>query len=246
MNYYKRHIGDYAAATRHLSMVEHGAYALLLDIYYASESPIPSDLKAAARKVGARTKDEIAAVETVLNEFFALKDDGWHQSRCDEEITKKVERSEFNKTVGVLGGRPKKVKTETQAVSKNNPNGFETETQAVSKNNPSHKPIANSQERASEVIGESTGVTPAGLVCARLKSECRIQAVNPQHPKLLALLDAGLTPDEIVSAGHDANGKGFAWVLATAEGRRRDAASVDRLPEASRWPNGKSPFLGAI
>ena len=40
-----------------------------------------------------------------------------------------------------------------------------------------------------------------------------------------------MTADELVSAGMDANGKGFAWVLATAEGRRRDAAKVTPLPE---------------
>jgi len=81
-----------------------------------------------------------------------------------------------------------------------------------------------------ESVNNSTGVTPAGLVCARLKSECRIPSVNPQHPKLLALLAAGITEDELVSAGMDANGKGFAWVLATAEGRRRDANAVKPLP----------------
>lgn len=82
----------------------------------------------------------------------------------------------------------------------------------------------------------STGVTPAGLVCARLKSECRIPSVNPQHPKLLALLAAGMTADELVSAGMDANGKGFAWVLAAAEGRRRDAAAVATMPNARASP----------
>lgn len=82
----------------------------------------------------------------------------------------------------------------------------------------------------------STGVTPAGIVCARLKSECRIPSVNPQHPKLLALLAAGMTEDELVSAGMDANGKGFAWVLAAAEGRRRDAAAVATMPNARASP----------
>ena len=53
MNYYKRHIGDYAAATRHLSMLEHGAYTMLLDVYYTSEQPLPADPKKAARKAGA-------------------------------------------------------------------------------------------------------------------------------------------------------------------------------------------------
>ena len=36
MNYYERHLGDYARDTGHLSMLEHGAYSLLLDRYYAT------------------------------------------------------------------------------------------------------------------------------------------------------------------------------------------------------------------
>ena len=33
MNYYKRHIGDYAAKAGHLSPLEHGVYTLLIDAY---------------------------------------------------------------------------------------------------------------------------------------------------------------------------------------------------------------------
>lgn len=101
-----------------------------------------------------------------------------------------------------------------------------------------------------ESVNNSTGVTPAGLVCARLKSECGISSgLNPQHPKLLALLAAGMTADELVSAGMDANGKGFAWVMAAAEGRRRDAEKVAGLPEAraraspSRQINGRQAAI---
>jgi len=94
MNYYKRHIGDYAAATRHLSMLEHGAYTMLLDVYYTSEQPLPADIKKAARKAGARSKDEVAAVEMVLGEFFTLQADGWHSARCDAEIREYAAGSE--------------------------------------------------------------------------------------------------------------------------------------------------------
>lgn len=141
MNYYKRHIGDYAAATRHLSLLEHGAYCLMLDLYYTSERPLPADEKAVQRLVGARSKEEREAVSLLLHEFFTLSDDGWRQFRCDEEIAKKVEKSETNRAVGALGGRPRKI---TQTVTKQKPNGYETETETVSENNPSHKPLATS------------------------------------------------------------------------------------------------------
>lgn len=54
-----------------------------------------------------------------------------------------------------------------------------------------------------------------------------LQAANPGHPKLLALLAAGITVDELANAAADAvaKGKNFAYAMATAEGRRRDAAT---------------------
>lgn len=143
MNYYKRHLGDYAAATRHLSMIEHGAYTLLLDVYYIGEKPLPNDERAIWRLVGARSKDEREAVSVILQEFFTLEADGWHQTRCDEEIGKKQAKAEVNREIGKRGGRPKK---ETVTVPEKNPDGFQEKTQTVSENNPSHKPIANSQE----------------------------------------------------------------------------------------------------
>lgn len=237
MNYYKHHLGDYAAATRHLSLLEHGVYRCLIDIYYISETPLPKDLRAVCRLVCARSKDEREAVELILEEFFLLTEEGWRNTRCDLEIEAAQAKAEKNRELGKRGGRPKK--TETETVNEKNPNGFQTETETVSKNNPSHKPIANSHKPEVNPLAHgvvnSTGGTPAGLVCARLKSEARMTDINPSHPKLLALIDEGLTADEIVAAGIEAKskGKGFAYALAIAEGRRRDAAAVTPLPAAA-------------
>lgn len=88
MNYYEHHLGDYAEATAHLTFVEDAAYSRLLRKYYATEQPLPADLKAVQRLVGARSKEEREAVEVVLNEFFTLQSDGWHNARCDEEIAR--------------------------------------------------------------------------------------------------------------------------------------------------------------
>jgi len=90
MNYYEHHIGDYAQATAHLSFVEDAAYSRLIRKYYAEEKPLPADLKAVQRLVGARTREEKAAVEIILNEFFILEEDGWHNSRCDAEIARYI------------------------------------------------------------------------------------------------------------------------------------------------------------
>lgn len=86
MNYYEHHIGDYDQATAHLSAVEDGIYSRLIRWYMASESPLPADLKAVQRRVRAHGKDEREAVQAVLEEFFTLGADGYHQHRCDAEI----------------------------------------------------------------------------------------------------------------------------------------------------------------
>ena len=88
MHKYFRAIGDYAKDTRHLSMIEHGAYTLMLDICYASEKPLPDDLPALFRLCCARSKTEQEAVENVLREFFTLTiGGGWTQKRVLKELS---------------------------------------------------------------------------------------------------------------------------------------------------------------
>lgn len=90
MNYFELHIGDYAEATAHLSFVEDAAYSRMIRKYYSTEKPLPADLKQVQRLIGARTREEKSAVATVLEEFFFLDRDGWHNARCDAEIEKFV------------------------------------------------------------------------------------------------------------------------------------------------------------
>ena len=140
MNYYKRHIGDYMKDASHLSLLEHGVYMRLLDVYYTREVPIPVDQ--AARLISARSKDEREALSVVADEFFTVVDGCYTQTRCDAEIAAMLQKAETNRAVGMRGGRPKK---ETQTVNSGNPEI----TQTVSENNPdvtlatSHKPITN-------------------------------------------------------------------------------------------------------
>ena len=86
MNYYPFHIGDYLSATRHLSWDEDAAYRRLLDVYYASEKPLPADLRAVCRLVLATTEAQREAVRVVLEEFFELTAEGHINARADREI----------------------------------------------------------------------------------------------------------------------------------------------------------------
>lgn len=91
MNYYERHIGDYLKDTSHLSLLEHGIYTRLIDVYYTRETPIP--VADAARLIGARSKDERESLQSVLSEFFKLESGAYVQQRCDKEIIKFADKS---------------------------------------------------------------------------------------------------------------------------------------------------------
>ncbi|MCL5460193.1 YdaU family protein, partial [Loigolactobacillus coryniformis] len=62
------------------------AYSRMLRIYYRTEKPLPADVKQVCRLVRAASKPERDAVQQVLQDFFTLTDDGWHQARTDSEI----------------------------------------------------------------------------------------------------------------------------------------------------------------
>ncbi len=118
MNYYERNMGDYARDASHLSMLEHGAYTLLLDRYYTTEQPIPEDQT--YRLARATTRQEKAAVDAVLREFFTLTDGVWVNRRASAEIEKAQAKINAARANGARGGRPSRNPTGTQQ----EPSGF--------------------------------------------------------------------------------------------------------------------------
>ncbi len=134
MNYYPHHIGDYRRDTAHLSLLEHGVYRQLLDTYYLSEHPIPRETEVVFRRLSARTEEEKKAVEIILSEFFVLTEDGWVQSRCDEEIREFQGKANRARDNGKLGGRPKKTKEVISGLSE------------LTEEKANHKPLTINQE----------------------------------------------------------------------------------------------------
>lgn len=86
MNYYQFHVGDYAAHTRNLGLLEDLAYRRLLDAYYVNERPFVGNVQDVAREIGMR--EHVEDVEYVLNRFFARDGDAWTNKRADAEIEK--------------------------------------------------------------------------------------------------------------------------------------------------------------
>jgi len=107
MHYYQFNIGDYIKNTIHLSLMEDLAYRRLLDMYYDSEKPIPTDIPWVSR----RLRMDTDVVQNVLNEFFELSSEGYKNHRADLEIASYHEYMAKQKANGSKGGRPKKTQT---------------------------------------------------------------------------------------------------------------------------------------
>ena len=107
MNYYQRNIGDYQRDTGDLSLLEHGAYSMLLDSYYANESPLPMDPSRLYRICKATTATEKRAVESVAKRFFNTNGEVLTNKRADHEISEYQRRAGSARRNGGKGGRPR-------------------------------------------------------------------------------------------------------------------------------------------
>jgi uncharacterized protein YdaU (DUF1376 family) len=137
VNFYKRFMGDYAKDTSHLSLVEHGAYALLLDAQYAMEKGLPPAYADLYRICRAMTKLEQMTVAKVADEFFPIAADGWRwNARAMRELLEAAPAIEAARINGQRGGRPKK---ETQQKPSGLPSGFQNDNPAETQQKPRTK-----------------------------------------------------------------------------------------------------------
>jgi len=128
MHYYQFSIGDYRAATAHLSNEEDLAYRRLLDMYYDTEQKIPLDTQWIARRI----RVEASVIRDVLNDMFVKHEDGYFHARCADVIKQYHAMAEKNRANGRLGGRKK------------NPIG--SESQPIAKATINQEPITNNQK----------------------------------------------------------------------------------------------------
>lgn len=132
MNYFEMYTGDYQRDTADLTLVEHGAFLLLLSTYYATERPLPVGdsetqpltqpltqqepggfplgYEPVFRIARAMTDSEKRAVMRVADRFFPVspKDGLRHNARADEEIAKARARIDAARENGRKGGRKPK------------------------------------------------------------------------------------------------------------------------------------------
>jgi uncharacterized protein YdaU (DUF1376 family) len=133
VNYYEHHIGDYQRKTAHLTLAEHGAYMLMLQVFYATEKPLPENRQLLYRILRVNRAADRKAVDSVCDQFWQLTEGGITNQRAEEVLEKYRNWVEKQKLNGSLGGRPQKPKPNpslTQGLSlgfeKQNPNETQT------------------------------------------------------------------------------------------------------------------------
>ena len=235
MNYFEDHIGDYAAATAHLSWDGGMAYTSLIRAYYHAEKPIPKGQ--AYRLARASTPAQRRAVDTVLSEFFTLGEDGHHQKRCDEEIARYQDKQAKAKRSAQARWNAKPPHSEGNANAHANasPDAMRTHSEA----NPLQTPDTRHQTPDPNTHTPSTSPdavrvpadppmppraepTRPGHLC-RLMRQAGIADTNPGHPDLIALADAGV---QGAAASAVDRGKGFAYAVGTLKRQRIEAAQT--------------------
>lgn len=224
MNFYKRHLGDIAKATAHLSQGEMGAYDLLLDWCYANEKPLPLRMADVYRIGRGTTKAEKANVDRVLADFFDQTSDGYTQKRALVEIAKANAQSETNRAIAEERERRKRERKEHESFNGNS-------TSRSTNGQPSQTPDTKQEPKASPHAPLSPDPaappqpTEAGRACLLLRQAGCVR-VNPSNPNLLAALDEGVAPEAIRDTyleRPDATNP-FAWAVATARSRHAEGA----------------------
>ena len=119
-NYYNRYLGDYLRDTQHLTILEHGAYTVLLDIFYSTEKCLPFDRDLLYHMTRAKTAADRAAIDKILAQFWKKTHGGYANRRARKEISAAQSRIKAARENGKQGGRPK-TQTKPTGFPENNP-----------------------------------------------------------------------------------------------------------------------------
>jgi uncharacterized protein YdaU (DUF1376 family) len=163
MHYYSFHPGDYLKDTAHLSLLEDATYRRLIDFYYISEQPIP----VATQSVARRLRLDCQMVDAVLAEFFELREDGWHQARCDDEIEAYHALCQRNRINGKAGGRRKRTQSQ--------PSGNPVATQMGGQIKANQYPLTNNHKPMNGDAGASKSAA------SKPKRELKAQPIDDAY-----------------------------------------------------------------
>ena len=152
-------MADYLSKTASLSLIEHGAYTLLLDYCYLNDGSIPGNMPDLYRVVRATTKAERGAVNKIVAMFFDREGEVYRNLRVTLEIEKAKPAIEAAKTNGVMGGRPRRNPVGFISKTKSEPNSNQGETQGESFSTTNHQPSTSNHQPPTKNISPGADAT---------------------------------------------------------------------------------------
>lgn len=215
MHYFKRNIGDYHKKAGRLTMLQHGAYTLLIDACYDRERfPTMDD---AIDWCWASTEAEIEAVKFVLSKFFTATDSGEYvQNRIQEEIDNYHKTAETNKRIAIERETKRREKgtKRAQGVNEAPPNQEPLTT--------NHKPRTSTQEPAKEkpaprVLDFSCWPNPPSKeiladwkkIRQAKKAPLTQTAISRMAPQIKLATDKGYSVDDCIGVAVEKGWTGF-------------------------------------
>lgn len=190
MHYYKRNIGDYHKKAGRLSILQHGAYTLLIDACYDRER-FPT-LEEAIDWAWAFSDEEKQAVEFVLRKFFTLEDGVYIQPRIMEEVDAYHENKKTNKRIAIEREEKRRAALNESSTKRE---------QDVNEAPPNYKPLTTNHEPVTK-NQNNPPKSPKGKTSAiEIKTyitECKAQGVKtipPDDPVFEYATSVGIPED---------------------------------------------------
>jgi len=168
MKWYSKHIGDYQTATAHLTMLEHGAYNMMLDHYYATERQLPKDIEALKHIFRVKSAAETAAIQRILKEFFTASAEGWSHNKVEQELARSHGISEKRANAGRRGA---------MTTNRNRPAIAEKQAE---------KPKSAIADQASAVPGSASGSAALATATATVKQDQTHSPADAGPPTAIA------------------------------------------------------------
>lgn len=251
-------VDKYLGDTTHLTTEQHGAYLLLLMAMWKRDGSLPAD-DAQLAQITRLTAARWRASRAVLLAFFTPSDDGstLTQKRLSEELLRSKATTAAKAQAGAKGAAKKWGKGgeanggsdgEKDGTAIAMPSRSQWQTGAYTPTpSPTETPRASAEVLPPPIAraldpdppdpepDPSQQPTPRGAACIAIR-RAGIAAVNPSHPDLQRLLDAGVTPQDLADTAAELVGKGkgsFPLLLATVDGRLRDASAAGSAPSAA-------------